>query len=185
MPTKVKELRRAVAREGALAMLKKRHPREPSARNLRIGAALILLAGSLSIAANVGDANAALTGIHKIQHVIVVMQENRSFDHYFGTYPGADGIAMSNGVPTACLPDPNTGGCQRPYVNHADAEGGGPHAASSSVKDVDGGAMDGFVSTAEAAQKGCVDATQPACAPGPTDVMGYHTQGDIPNYWNY
>ncbi|HKC22993.1 MAG TPA: alkaline phosphatase family protein, partial [Gaiellaceae bacterium] len=27
----------------------------------------------------------APTGIHKIKHVIVIMQENRSFDHYFGT----------------------------------------------------------------------------------------------------
>ncbi len=27
-------------------------------------------------------------GIQKIQHVIVIMQENRSFDSYFGTYPG-------------------------------------------------------------------------------------------------
>ncbi len=26
-------------------------------------------------------------GIHKIQHVVVIMQENRSFDHYFGLYP--------------------------------------------------------------------------------------------------
>ncbi len=29
--------------------------------------------------------------IHKIKHVIVIMQENRSFDTYFGTFPGADG----------------------------------------------------------------------------------------------
>jgi phospholipase C len=29
-------------------------------------------------------------GIHKIKHVIVIMQENRSFDSYFGTFPGAD-----------------------------------------------------------------------------------------------
>src|SRR5579859_2157990 len=29
-------------------------------------------------------------GIHKIRHVVVIMQENRSFDSYFGTYPGAD-----------------------------------------------------------------------------------------------
>ena len=35
---------------------------------------------------------APLTGIHKIKHVVVIMQENRSFDSYFGTYPGADGI---------------------------------------------------------------------------------------------
>jgi hypothetical protein len=34
----------------------------------------------------------------KIQHVVVIMQENRSFDHYFGTYPGAEGIPMQDGV---------------------------------------------------------------------------------------
>jgi len=32
--------------------------------------------------------------IHKIKHVIVIIQENRSFDTYFGTFPGADGIPM-------------------------------------------------------------------------------------------
>jgi phospholipase C len=41
-------------------------------------------------------------GSHKIRHVIVVMQENRSFDSYFGTFPGADGIPMSHGVPAVC-----------------------------------------------------------------------------------
>ena len=43
-------------------------------------------------------------GIHKIKHVIVIEQENRSFDSYFGTYPGADGIPMQNGQPTVCVP---------------------------------------------------------------------------------
>ena len=38
--------------------------------------------------------------IHLIKHVIVIMQENRSFDSYFGTYPGADGIPMSGGKPS-------------------------------------------------------------------------------------
>ena len=36
-------------------------------------------------------------GVHKIRHVIVIMQENRSFDSYFGTFPGADGIPMKDG----------------------------------------------------------------------------------------
>ena len=36
-------------------------------------------------------------GIHKIQHVVVIMQENRSFDQYFGTYPGADGLPHQGG----------------------------------------------------------------------------------------
>src|SRR5437588_3822308 len=47
----------------------------------------------------------ALIGIHKIRHVVIIMQENRSFDTYFGTYPGADGLPMRHGSPTACLPD--------------------------------------------------------------------------------
>src|ERR1700731_1272342 len=63
---------------------------------------------------------ASLTGIHKIKHVIVIMQENRSFDSYFGIYPGADGIPMKNGVPTVCEPDPATGACQAPYHDTAD-----------------------------------------------------------------
>ncbi len=131
------------------------------------------------------SASASVTGIHKIQHVIVLMQENRSFDSYFGTYPGADGIAMSNGVPTACVPDPNTGGCDRPYLNHADDQGGGPHSKLNAISDIDSGKMDGFVATDETAQKNCVDPANAACATLPIDVMGYHNGTDIPNYWSY
>jgi phospholipase C len=46
--------------------------------------------------------------------------------------------------------------------------------------------MDGFISQAVSARKGCGDPTNPACANSATpDVMGYHTQGDIQNYWAY
>src|SRR5207302_608876 len=31
---------------------------------------------------------AAAAGIRRIKHVVVITQENRSFDSYFGTYPG-------------------------------------------------------------------------------------------------
>ncbi|MDR2984034.1 MAG: hypothetical protein LBV34_04255, partial [Nocardiopsaceae bacterium] len=44
--------------------------------------------------------------IHKIKHIIVIQQENRSFDSYFGTFPGAAGIPMTNGKPTVCVTDP-------------------------------------------------------------------------------
>ena len=30
------------------------------------------------------------------------MEENRSFDSFFGTYPHADGIPLKDGVPTVC-----------------------------------------------------------------------------------
>ena len=54
-------------------------------------------------------------GVHKIKHVIVIQQENRSFDSYFGTFPGADGIPMKNGKPTVCVTDPKTKQCVYPY----------------------------------------------------------------------
>jgi phospholipase C len=83
-------------------------------------------------------------GIHKIKHVVIVMQENRSFDSYFGTYPGADGIPVSNGVPTVCVPNP-AGACTRPYHDIADINGGGPHGEANAVADVNGGQLNGFI----------------------------------------
>jgi len=62
-----------------------------------------------------------------IQHVIVIMQENRSFDNYFGTYPHADGIPTRHGVPTACAPDRAHGGCLAPFHDPNDRDIGGPH----------------------------------------------------------
>ena len=125
-------------------------------------------------------------GIHKIRHVIVIMQENRSFDSYFGTYPGADGIPAPNGEFTVCVPDPRTGNCVKPFHDRNDRNGGGPHGAPSAVADVDGGKMDGFIAQAEQAQHGCTDPTNPACSNSATpDVMGYHDGNEIPNYWAY
>ncbi len=125
-------------------------------------------------------------GIHKIKHIIIIEQENRSFDSYFGTYPGAEGIPMKNGVPTVCAPTP-TGGCQQPYHDTADINGGGPHNVGAAIKDVAGGAMNGFVLTASGAKKGCgANVNSPACSNSSTpDVMGYHTAAEIPNYWTY
>jgi hypothetical protein len=73
--------------------------------------AAIADAGTLPEAA--ADALAAARA--KIQHVILINQENRSFDHYFGTFPGADGIPMDGGVPTVCSIVPDGGGCRAPY----------------------------------------------------------------------
>ena len=33
------------------------------------------------------------SGIHKIKHIVVIYLENRSFDHLYGAFPGAEGIA--------------------------------------------------------------------------------------------
>ncbi len=102
-------------------------------------------------------------GIHKIKHIVVIIQENRSFDSYFGTFPGADGIPMQNGVPTVCVNDPQTGKCVAPYPDHADINGGGPHNYANATSDIDGGKMDGFIAQAEAGKQGCANPTDPAC----------------------
>ncbi len=124
-------------------------------------------------------------GIHKIKHVIIVMQENRSFDSYFGTYPGADGIPMHDGVPTVCVTNP-AGGCTRPYHDIHDVNGGGPHGYANAVADVNGGRMNGFIRQRDQAQATCQIPDDPACIPaGTPDVMGYHTAAEIPNYRTY
>jgi phospholipase C len=125
-------------------------------------------------------------GIHKIRHVVMIIQENRSFDSYFGTYPGADGIPASDGHFTVCLPDPLTGGCDRPFHDPSLVNGGGPHGEGSVYDDLDGGKMDGFVRESETAGgRGCGGFAGVCSSFAPSDVMGYHDAREIPNYWSY
>ncbi len=127
-------------------------------------------------------------GIHKIRHVVIIMQENRSFDSYFGTYPGADGIPMKDGVPTVCSPDPATHVCVKPYHDTADRNAGGPHDTSDAVRDIAGGKMNGFERQARLGRfLACHSTDNPGCSltPAKPDVMGYHDWHEIPNYWNY
>jgi phospholipase C len=125
----------------------------------------------------------AATGMHKIRHIVVIVQENRSFDSYFGTYPGADGIPMRHGVPTVCMPDPLRHRCVRPFHDHHDINYGGPHDQLAYGADYDNGRMDGFVRARET----CANALDPkdCIADLSVDMMGYHDQREIPNYWAY
>ncbi|HEY7994814.1 MAG TPA: alkaline phosphatase family protein [Candidatus Eremiobacteraceae bacterium] len=106
-----------------------------------------------------------------IQHVIIITMENRSFDHLFGTFPGA------NGIPTSppCAPDPATGQCVYPFHDPNPSNHGGPHDSKAEQTDLDGGKMDGFIVSAERSK---------FKDPNPDEVMAYHTQSDIPTYWS-
>jgi phospholipase C len=121
-------------------------------------------------------------GIQRIRHVVVIMEENRSFDSYFGTYPGADGIPKD-----ACVPD-GIGDCVKPFHDRNDLDAGGAHGPLAGQRDVDGGKMDGFIGVtygglvrrcrANRAARGCARLRRP-------DLMGYHDAREIPNYWAY
>ncbi|HUO73994.1 MAG TPA: alkaline phosphatase family protein [Solirubrobacteraceae bacterium] len=150
----------------------------------------IRLAGALAcaLAVTASAATAALAasgpqGIHKIRHIVIIMQENRSFDSYFGTFPGADGIPMRHDVPTVCAPDPLRHTCVRPFHDPHDINFGGPHEQNAYNADYDNGRMDGFVR----ARESCTNVLDPkdCIATLSTDMMGYHDQREIPNYWAY
>lgn len=104
-------------------------------------------------------------GINKINHLIWIIQENRSFDNYFGTFPDADGIP-----PSTCLPVlPGSKDCVKPFhmpdgLPICDL----PHVWEVAHAAYDQGKMDGFV-----------------WAEGTSYTMGYYDDRDIPNYWNY
>ncbi len=153
----------------------------------------------LSAPNTVAVSNAARAGIHKIKHVIVIMQENRSFDSYFGTFAHADGIPGVAGNPgrVPCLPK-KVGGCSKPFHERNDMNFGGPHGVVNALADMHCANasqrlnchMNNFV---KQAQQGKFCGTyNPKCSPcklknnaSCVDVMGYHTASDIPNYWAY
>ena len=172
------------------------HPRQ----RLALGLALVALVG-LGVSLSVGGRGAAVeplqrgpstraadAGISRIKHVVVVMQENRSFDSYFGTFPGADGFPVRDGSIDVCVPQPGQPQCLRPFHDPRDVNGGGPHGHANAIADIDGGAMDGFVEQAHQAKAlgACTDPNAPNCLKASErDVMGYHDQREIPNYWAY
>ena len=141
----------------------------PACRLLPTLIAVAVLGAFPQVASAAGEADTATTAT-PIKHLLVLMQENHTFDNYFGTYPGADGFA-----PDTCMPrDPyvSEGDCVRPF--HI---GGAPvvdldHKPETHKAQFHSGGMDGFVSVF--AERGELADT----------VMGYYDDRDIPYYWN-
>jgi phospholipase C len=81
-----------------------------------------------------------------VDHIVVVMMENRSFDHLLGWHPTADGIQQglsypdpenaNTAVPTHQLSPLDYTGCGHPDPDHSWSAGRAQY---------DGGAMDGFL----------------------------------------
>jgi phospholipase C len=51
----------------------------------------------------------------RIQHVIIIVHENGSFDHCFGRYPVPTASPMQDGRPTVCARDPILGDMERGF----------------------------------------------------------------------
>ena len=125
-----------------------------------------------------------------LKHIIMIMQENRSFDTYFGTFPGANGIPPGTCIPLN--PAQPSGQCVAPFHDPHDINAGGPHGTTDALADLDDGItktlLDGFVYQQQLGLSGC--SPQPTCTSDNAgaarhDAMGYHDADEIPNYWAY
>jgi phospholipase C/spore coat protein U-like protein len=184
-------------------------PRARSATTLLPGACLLATAALIHPAAAFDPPSKTKT--IPIQHVIVIMQENRSFDSYFGTYPGANGIPQGTCVPIN--PAQPTLGCVVPFHDPHDVNAGGLHSGAAAIADLDNGItstnMDGFIAEQNAGSGFCSTKVKPGAAPGTEivtssaggrsaggckgfapgiarhDAVGYHTAAELSSYWSY
>ena len=112
-----------------------------------------------------------VTGAFPFDHLVLVMQENHSFDNYLGMLP-VSGQPLADGFTFNKRGEPvnwNPIGTERMYVYHQPGDIGAQDSGSQSWDDshlqIDGGAMDGFAGT----------------GPG---SMGYYTEDDLPFYYS-
>ncbi len=105
------------------------------------------------------------SNISQIQHVIFIVKENRSFDSFFGTFPGANGATTATISTGQTIPMGHQGD-QMPW----DITG---HGWWDVITGSDGGKMDRFDLVTAGSTNG--------------DYLGFTQlhQSDIPNYWTY
>ena len=103
-----------------------------------------------------------------IKHIVVIVEENRSFDHYFGSYTGVNGIP-----PNTCIlvnPNSTNTNCVKPQLtsNFTDLKDL-PHEFHPSQIDINQGAMNGWM----------------AGENNDTSVMEYKDSTVLPKYWSF
>lgn len=128
------------------------------------------IAGTVTVTDNasgspqtVGLTGTAIRGIDIIQHIVFIIKENRSFNSYFGTFPGVTGVTsgpVSNGSTVT--------------LNHLpDRVRDMGHTWNDANTAMNKGAMNQF------------DLVQYGNVKGDYKSMGQYLQSDIPNYWTY
>jgi len=172
------------------------------------------VAGATSVAASVGSRAAPQGGQHSgtatpIKHLVIIFQENVSFDHYFGTYPNAANTSgqpfrAAKGTPKVnnLANTPGVGGVGNLLTNNPNQDLNGnqvnprrldpaniadiltcdqDHGYSAEQKAFNGGKMDRFV-TETGTSMGTSAVGQPCHA---SDVMNYYDGNTVTGIWNY
>jgi phospholipase C len=138
--------------------------------------ALGLLTAVVAAAVASAASGAATVSRHEpatpIKHFVTLLQENHTYDNYFGTYPRGNGLPANVCVPLD--PAKPHRGCVRPF--HLGSNQVVPedpdHSATTARRQYDHGRLDGFVSALDQLnQDGRL-------------AMGYRDGSDLPYYWN-
>ena len=125
--------------------------------------ALLLVSPMASATASPSGASADTL---PIKHVFIFVEENHTFDNYFGYYPGVNGLANAT-----AQPNPNSTAPVAPFeINQATVAKDLCHFASCAKADYNGGKMNGFLSKA---------------GENNVESMGYFNPQVIPYYWDY
>jgi phospholipase C len=145
-----------------------------------LGALLLHGCGGLTVGSNVPSGSGACSKLTDIEHVVIFIQENRSFDHYFGSYRGVRGFADQSAA-FQQMDSPNTTdppiGKLLPFhldttTTNAACTHDITHAWVPQHRSWNSGAMDGFVSS-----------HLPIDSNDAVLTMGYYTRADIPYYY--
>jgi phospholipase C len=121
----------------------------------------------------------------RIRHVFVVYQENRTFDNYFGTYPGADNLATESARRHGFRQyDPIGKQWIEPFLIRAADTADPGHSRPTLLARVHGGRMDAFVK-AEEFERLAAGQSPDAARAGGLLTMAYVDCNTVPFLWYY
>jgi phospholipase C len=161
--------------------------------------ALALFTAAVMALASSAPAFAAASGKHHvatfptttpIQHLVVIFNENVSFDHYFGTYPAA---ANPKGEPTfrAAANTPSVNGLTNalltfnPNLNPANGSAAANPFRLDRSQAVTGDQDHGYTDEQAAFDAGLMDLFPARAGFGGSQVMGYFDGNTVTALWNY
>jgi len=135
-----------------------------------LGAAGLAAGGLDTLLAMAAEASPAHGTMADIEHVVILIQENRSFDHYFGTYSGVRGFADHKGA-AAFYQQDRSGQVIQPFRLASQCVSDITHDWGPQHRAWDNGHMDRFVIEHQLAD-----------GAGGVDTMGYYDSPDVDFY---
>ncbi len=153
--------------------------RRQALRNLAIaGAGVAGIGGAVDeLVARAVAASPKHGSMADIEHVVILIQENRSFDHYFGTYPGVRGFGDVSRDRSVFYQRGLEGRTLHPFHFKTNCIADLTHDWQPQHLSWNNGRMNGFLEAHET-----FDAPINGVSPGP-ETMGYYTGEDLPFYF--